>query len=221
MILTASEWQAYASTTVTGDDLVACSSWCTAVDAAIKELIAPFVPEPATTTVVLDAPMSDKLLLPVVPARSITSVHVRPDANGDSSLFTSDFALTEYTDFYLPTEPRLGYSKSGILYRRGTKLWGVEVRRVYGRLAPTYTPNIGAVKVVYASGPTSVPEGIKAAAVSAVSLLMQRRKTGAPIQSESWNGESISVAGPFTATGAVTSPDVLALLMPFVSVRIA
>jgi hypothetical protein len=186
MILTASEWQAYASTTVTGDDLVACSSWCTAVDAAIKELIAPFVPEPATTTVVLDAPMSDKLLLPVVPARSITSVHVRPDANGDSSLFTSDFALTEYTDFYLPTEPRLGYSKSGILYRRGTKLWGVE-----------------------------------AAAVSAVSLLMQRRKTGAPIQSESWNGESISVAGPFTATGAVTSPDVLALLMPFVSVRIA
>jgi hypothetical protein len=53
-----------------------------------------------------------------------------------------------------------------------------------------------------------------------VTLMYNRRVEGAPYASESWNGRSQSIAGPFTAESAVRTPDVLALLTPYLTVHV-
>ena len=170
-----------------------------------------------------DAPTTNRLILPVVPVRSITSIHLRYDGAGVDANYTSDYLLAaDGTEYYLPLDwqPE-GYSRSGVVYRRGSSVWGFERRRPLGRLAPATDPNRGALKVVGEFGPASTPDDILSAANLAVSLLWNRRATGAPYASESWNGRSQSFAGPFTATSAVRSPDVLDLLRPYLDNPVA
>lgn len=219
-ILSVTEYMQNTGQSFTGDDLGALSASVAAAEAAVKRVIAPFVAEPTTyTSKVLDAPIGHRLYLPNVPVRSITSVYLRYGANGDSSLFTSDYLLTNYTDYYLPLDdPDRGYSRSGIVYRRGSSSWGYELRRPVGRLDYDADPNRGAILITYVAGPTSVPEDIKAAVMLAASLEYARRKTGLPVTSESWNGYSYSTPGPF-GVAAISSPDVMALLAPYVSTK--
>lgn len=212
-IITATTWQAYRGTTVTGDDLTSAAAICAAVDQAIRRAIFPFVPEPTTVTdCVFDAIVGPALELPVIPVRSITSLYVRWGANGDATAFTSDDLLTNYDDYYLPIDdPVRAYSRSGVVHRRGGVSWGYELRRPYGRLAWAVDPNRGAVKVTMACGPTSVPDDLFMVAANAVTLLYTRRSTGAAYASESWNGRSQSLAGPFLS-GALSTPDALEVL---------
>jgi hypothetical protein len=193
-----------------------------AVDAAIKKYVAPFYPEPTTITdAILDAPPHNILQLPVLPVRSLTSLYLRWGADGDAALFTSDYLLTVNTDYYMPVDDKIhAYSRSGHVYRRGWSIWALERRWHVGRLAGQIDPARGAIKATFTAGPAAVPEDIELAAMLMTSLIYARRTDGAPTTSESWNGYSRGVGGPFTATAALASPDVAALLAPYATVSI-
>lgn len=221
-IICADTWMDATGVSATGDNLTALAGWCAAVDAAVKKLIRPFLPEPQTLTLYLDAPPTNKLILPVVPVRSITSIHLRYDGAGVDANYTSDYLLAaDGTEYALPLDwqPE-GYSRSGIVYRRGVSVWGFERRRPLGRLAPATDPNRLALKVVGSFGPASVGDDVFAAAVIATTLLHNRRETGVPLNSESLNGYSYGASGPFTAAAAVNTPDVLALLAPYITTHV-
>jgi hypothetical protein len=216
-LVTSTSYLAATGQSITGDDLTALTAWCAGVDSALRKMLRPYSPDPLTlTSFVMDAPPTNVLTLPVVPVRTLTSIYLHWGANGEAAAFTADDLLTVNTDYWMPTEPFDGYSRTGIVYRRGWGVWAYERRYAgVGSLAPHIDPNRGAIKVTATCGEASVPDAITSAAVLAVSLLYNRRKDGAPFASESWNGRSQSLAGPFTATAAVNSPDVVALLLPW------
>ena len=217
-ILTASTYYTLRGETLTGDDATACTSWCAAVSAAIARVIRPFSAEAVTqSNIVLDAPISRDLFLPIVPVRSVTSVYLDLGANGLVANFGSDDLLdnTDNGEYQLLIDDWVGgFSRSGIL-RRVNSYWGSGRYRYPDRLADSLEGVRGAVLVNYLAGTTSVPPEIEAAAVLAVSLLLARKRTGAPVSSESWNGYSASLAGPFTAAGVVQTPDIAGLLLPY------
>lgn len=216
--------EAHSGTTFTGADATSVQTMCGAVDAALKRLVWPFQPEPVTVTnQLLDAPMNNVLQLPLLPVRSITNLYLHWGASGDPTQFdTTNDLLANYTDYYMPIDDSVNtWSRTGRVFRRGASVWGYEMVRRLGRLYVEADVNRGAVMASYAAGCLSVPADLQAAAVTAVLLLFQRRKLGAPVQSESWNGYSYGLSGPFTAEAAVRSPEVLALLAPYLTVGVA
>lgn len=217
-IVSASTWQSWVNQSVTGGASTSIAAICTAVDAAIKRMLLPYLPESATVTdEILDAPPTRDLILRRRPVRSITSLYYRADADGVAANFTSDYLLTAGTDYGLfIDDPVNGWSQSGIVRRLGA-VWGCGWYRAPTTLAGRLEPVRGSIKVTYAAGPTSVPSDIEAAAVLAVSLLYNRKEQGAPFASESWNGRSQSLAGQHLADSALNSPEVLALLRPYMT----
>lgn len=207
---------ARSTVTYTGADATTVVQICADVDAALKRMLAPYYPEPTTLTMYLDAPPSRELLLPYRPVRAITSIHYRAGANGDPSLFTSDYLLTAYTDYQFATDALTGRNDVGVV-RRLNRLWGAAWYSPPERLGYELEPERGALKVVATVGPATVPPDITLAACKAVLLLYQFRQTGIPQGSESWNGYSINYSQPFTADAAIRTPEVLALLAPYTS----
>ncbi len=216
-IITLADYQAFTGQEFTGDDATAISRICAAVSDALAKHLRPYSPVPVTLSGhVMDAPNGNVLIVPVLPVRTLTSIYLRWFANGDSTAFTSDDLLTVNTDYWMPTDAFDGYSRDGKVFRRNGGLWACEWRYPNTRaLAPVIDPNRGAIKITATCGETSVPEAIRGAAALMVSLVYNRRKDGAPYASESWNGRSQSLAGPFTATSALDSPDVQAMLRPY------
>jgi hypothetical protein len=188
--------------TYTGADATALAAWCASVSDALSHKLRPFLAEPQTLTFYCDAPASDILILPVRPIRALTSLYLNPAANGVSTNFTSADLLTPGVDYYMPLDPIDSISRSGMVYRRGGGwysggfAWGYENVPRAGLLGSKMDSNKGAIKVVADCGTASVPTAITAAAVMAVSLLMNRRKTGAALSNESWGGYSYGYAGP-------------------------
>lgn len=221
-IVTAPEYQAHTNQTFTGSALTSLTHICRMVDAAIRRNIAPFHPEPTTVTnQILDAPMGNELYLPIVPVRSITTLYLRWGANGESAAFTSDDLLTVNDDYYMPIDDAIrNYSRHGKVYRRGAGIWGYELHRHLGRLSNTPRPNVGAIKITYTAGPLSVPDDLVMAADLMVSLILQRRTTGVPYASESWNGYSASIPQQFL-TSALASPDVQEILGRYQTIHVA
>jgi len=215
-------WSAFSGTSLTAGsaDELSVAMACSAVSAAIERKLRPYLPMPRTITAYLDAPMDNLLILPFRPVRSITSISLRWGASGDSSLFTSDYLLTDYTDYYSPLDPFDGVNRAGVVYRRGHSIWAYETRYSLGKLAPAVDPNRGAIKIVAAVGEASVPADVRAACVAAVSLMYERRAKGLPLQSESFGGYSYSAASAFTAEAAIASPDVMNLLRPYLPVHV-
>lgn len=220
-IVTPTQWQGFSGVTLTDSQTASVGAICTEVDAAIKRLCRPWLFEPATfTNVILDAPLEDILTLPVMPVRSISSLYVNWNANGDPSQFTSEFLLTNFTDYLLVIDDQVNnYSKHGFVRRRsgstwftGGGNWGSEYRSAAQRLAVELVPCRGAVMVSFAAGSLAIPEEVKLAANLAVSMVFNRRKLGMPVSSNSWNGESVSFAGPFTTEGVLQSPDIAGYL---------
>lgn len=214
MILTPAQYQVAIAKTLTGDDLAGLSFWCQAVDGAIKKHIRPFIPESTTfTSVILDAPLGNVLLLPNVPVRSITSLYLRWGANGEAAAFTSDYLLTVNDDYYMPidTQPE-AYSRSGRVFRRGIDVWGYEARRPLGRLAATIDPNRGAISATYVAGPTSVPSDLSAVAVLLVSKMLNSKKFGSMATSASLNTASYSLPGAALEAGIFGDPTIRSML---------
>jgi hypothetical protein len=224
-ILSLQEWKVFTGTTTTDATRDAAITMILGdVDAAFRQALKPFYPGPVTITDhVMDAPRGNVLLLPVTPARSITSLYLRwfrGESYGDPAAFTAEDLLTQYEDYFMPidTLPE-NYSRSGKVYRRRASSWGAEWVRPLGRLASELEPARGAVKVTYLAGPASVPDDIAMAAALAASQLYARMPTGVPLGSESWNGYSKSVAAPFLVSFR-ESPDVAAVLRRYQGVYV-
>lgn len=218
-IISETTFEAITNQSVTGGASTSIAALCTAVDAAIKRLLLPYMPESATITdEILDAPPTRDLILTRRPVRSVTSLYYRADADGVVANFTSTYLLTAGTDYSLYLDdPSNSWSQSGIVRRLGVSVWGARYHRAPTTLAGRLEGIRGSIKCTYAAGPSSVPSDIELAAALAVSLLYNRKEQGAPFASESWNGRSQSIAGPHTAEAAVHSPDVMALLRPYLT----
>ena len=223
-IVSLSTVQDYTGDSYTGANATSIERFCMAVDTAVKRMIFPFRPEPVTvSSQLIDAPMNNILQLPLVPVRSITSLYLHWGANGDSTQFdlTNDI-LTNHDDYYMPIDDAINsWSRTGFVYRRGASTWGYEMIRRLGRLFVEEDPNRGAILANYVAGCATVPADIESAAVMAVVLMYQHRKKGAPVQSEGWNGYSYSLSAPFTAEAAIHTPEVQALLSPYINIAIA
>ena len=221
-ILSVATFQSQTAQTLTGDELTAATAWCASVSAAITKLIKPYHAEPVTlSNVILDAPASRDLILPVRPARSITSVYFRPGANGLAANFTSDYLLanTDGADYQLLIDDWIASHSSCAILRRVNGVWAVRQYRPPGRLAGQQEGARGAILVNYTAGFATVPAEIESAAVLAVALLMEQKRTGAPEVSVSWNGGSVSYAGPFTSVGVLQTPTIASWLQPYQSTR--
>lgn len=194
----------------TGANLTSVAEICAEVSDAITEYLKPYSPTPITlTNFPIDAPTGNVLTLPVLPVRSITSLSLHWQANGDPSAFTAADLLTPFADYFMPVDPFTGYSHTGKVLRRGASSWGHEYRYATVRsVAPTVEPGRGYVLFSGECGTTSPRDFIVGAARSMVSLLYSRRKTGQPLVSESWNGYSYSSAAVFVQAAAIDSPDV-------------
>lgn len=222
-LVTLESVQTYQGTTYTGANAAALTAYCAAIDDAIKRLLAPYYPEPKTLAdIILDAPPSRELILPVRPARSITSVYYNPVAHGLASNFTADHLIdnTDGDEYQLTLDAITGRNERGIL-RRVNRNWGYARHSPNERLGYEIEPERGAIKISYLAGPTAVPPAIASAAFFAALLMYQRRERGAPMQSESENGYSYSLASAFTADAAIRTPEVMGLLKPFLTVHIA
>lgn len=225
-IITSTSFQAATGLTVTGADLTALAAVCASVDTAIRRLIYPFQLEPVTITDhVCDAPNNEVLILPLLPVRSITSIYLNYSANGLATNFTSDNLLdnSEGAEYWLHIDrPTDSYSRSGKVFRRGGSwgwfgggggVWGAEgFAATRNALAGSVRAARGAIKVTYAAGTLSIPDDVFEAAKLAVAMLYGRRTTGIPVTNESWNGYSYGTSGPFTAVGALHTPDIQSLL---------
>ncbi len=228
-LVTAASWQAFSGVTVTGAALTSVTAICLEVEDAIQQLCSPWLFEPVTLTdKILDAPLDDFLTLPVLPVRGITTLYVNLGANGDPVAFTSNNLLTPYQQYILDIDDVVNnWSKSGIVYSRagswwgGPSPWGWERSWPINRLASTLTPARGAVKITFAAGMLAVPEAIQLAANLAVSMIYNRRVLGMPVNSESWNGDSYSLASAFTAVGALQSPDIAGYLAKYQTAFVA
>ncbi len=216
-LLTAPEWMSLSGQTVTGSDLAAISAWCEGVSAAAKRALGQAI-ETATYTSYLDAPHNTPYIFTrQFPLQTITTLHYNALGYGVSANFTSDHLLTAGTDYIIDVDDDVtGYAKRGRIRRLNQNYWGVQYTRSLSMpLTNSPQPVPKAIKIVYAAGHTPVPPDLQMGLALAVSLLYARRKTGAPIVSESWNGRSVSYAGPFTTTAVIHSPDVWAFLKPY------
>lgn len=222
-LVTAASWQAFSGVTVTGAALTSIAAICTEVNDAIKQLCSPWQFEPVTlSNVILDAPLDDFLTLPVIPVRSIASLYVNLGANGDPSQFTNSNLLQPYQQYYLKIDdPINNWSKSGIVYSRagsfwgGPSPWGQERNWPINRLASVLTVARGAISISFSAGMLTIPQTVQLAANLAVSMVYNRRTTGLPVNGESWNGDSYSISGAFTAVGALQSPDIAGYLAKY------
>lgn len=214
VIIDAQYWMDSAEQTVTGAALNAVNRHIAAVTSALQRKCYPHILTPQTLTLfAFDAPVNRSLFLPK-PVRSISALYYRANAGGDSSVLdlTADL-LTPAVDYRsAPTDVLTGWNRTGEIVRLNRSIWGYQGVRPVGQLASRLEPEPGAVFVSASVGPASVDPAVQEAACRAVSLLYQRRKTGAPVQSESWGGFSYSNAGQFTAEAAVNSPEVLGML---------
>jgi hypothetical protein len=209
------------------------SAILTEVNAAISRLCRPWLFERVTMTdVILDAPLDAELVLPVIPVPSITSLYLNWSANGDPAAFTSNDLLTPYSGYLLDVNDKVNdWSTTGIVYCRGGQNsnswgqgslnWGGERHWPPTRLASTLTPGRGAIKVTFPAGCLTVPPEVTLCANLATSMIYARRTYGMPVNSESWNGDSYSMSGAYTAAAALSSPDCAELLAGYQSAFVA
>lgn len=216
-LLTPADWATITGRTLTGADLTSLTAIVSAVNAAAVRLMGGNVLEgPVTYTEYYDCPRnSSTLTLRQGPVRSITTVHRNLYAGGDPSLFTSDFLLTQYSDFLLDVDRSDGFAWGRrVKYLLGAN-WGVRWDRPTGTLTPRPIDPQLAIKVVYSAGVQPVPDDLQMALAWAATLLLNQRRDGMPTTSESWNGESVSFASQHTANSALLAPSVFDILRQY------
>lgn len=213
-LLTSDDWMGFSGKVVTGADLVAIQAWCDGVSKAAQRALGQNI-EQATYTSYLDAPFNTPFIQTRQwPLQSVTSLYYNAQGYGVSANFTSDHLLTAGTNYIVDVDDDVtGYARRGRIRRIDQPFWGVEYTRGLSMpLTSRPQPVPKAIKLVAVCGFPVVPSDLKMGLALAVSLLFARRVTGAPIVSESFNGRSVSFAGPFTETAAVYSKDVWATL---------
>jgi len=225
-LVTLAELKAFTGITTTAAQDISLTAIIAEVSDAINQACRPWLFEPQEVTAIVDGPLDDKLMLPAIPVRSITALYLNWQASGESAAFTSANLLTQYTEYFLEIDdPVNGYSESGIVYKRAGRLngmyWAGERRWPVNALGSTLVVARGAIKAVFQAGTLTVPDNVKMAVFLASMLIYNRRQTGYPLTSESWNGYSYGASGPFTAEAAIYSPDVYGLLKRYMSAQVA
>jgi hypothetical protein len=173
--------------------------------------------ETASYTVIMDAPVSINLVLPVVPIlASSLQLWFNYQAQGDPAAFTSANLLTAYSDYQLLTGPfNSTYSESGIV-RNLWGAWGVSYMRPALSLASSLIATPGAIKATFTAGYSTVPPSIVQAAFLAATKLYNMRKTGMPFTNESLQAYSYGSQASATADGVIQGdPTIRSLLKPF------
>lgn len=212
-IITANDWMAWSGTTVTGAELTSLTAICSQVDSAIKARLNRTL-ESASYTLVLDAPATNPLIMsrwaPI--AVSGFTLYYNANAQGDSSEFTTDDELTMYSDYMLDLGPdNLTHSLSGLVVNlKGA--WGVQGWRPNYSIAFQTVGIPGSIKVTFTGGYTTIPPAIVEAACLAVSKIRRMRQAGTGVQSESWNGDSYSLASNAYTYGIFGDPVIAGLL---------
>lgn len=225
-LVTLADLLAFTGITTTAAQDISLTAIIADVSDAINQACRPWLFEPQEVTAILDAPLDEKLTLPAIPVRSVTAIYLNWQASGESADFGAENLLAQYTDYYLELDdPVNGYSESGIVYKRSGRLngmyWGGERRWPVNALGSTLTVGRGAIKAIFQAGTLTVPSNVKMATILASMLIYNRRQTGFPVTSESWNGYSYGASGPFTAEAAIYSPDVYGLLKRYMSAQVA
>lgn len=217
-ILTLSEYLAWAG--ITSTDATRDAS-LTAMISEVNDAIIRYLHngsiETASYTVIMPAPVSLQLVLPVVPVLASSVVlYLNWQANGNPSLFTSQDLLTPYTDYIVNTGPFDNlYSTSGIVTSNWSNWGGSFIRPTYA-LASTPAPTPGAIKATFTAGYDTVPPSIIAAAELITSKLYNMRKTGQPLNSEGLQSYQYSAQASATADGIIQGdPTIRGLLSPF------
>jgi len=154
--------------------------------------------EQATYTEYYSGAGNQSLVLNQTPVQSITSVNEDRDGYyGDGTdAFPASSLLVEGTDYVLRKDDATAteLSKSGILYRIG-KAWPRPYSRLRGQLASAPGLGLGNIKVVYVAGWTTVPADIQFAANKLVTSMLQSRGLQGPLESESIEDYSYTIAG--------------------------
>lgn len=201
-------------TATTNDNSYA--SILTEVEAAIKRRLRNNI-ERASYTAVLNAPPSEFIALAQTPVLTTgLSVYYRAGARGDTALFTSDYLLTRGTDYILETDPdNATQSRSGRLMRL-FRLWGAATIGPVNSLVSRIEEEPGSVYVSWTAGYSPIPHDLVLAVHLATIALFRRRKFGAMMTSENWNGYGYSIGqGPATAESVLDSPEIAGLWRPF------
>ena len=185
------------------------------IEDALKRMLGQPI-ESATYTEYIDAPPGNTIALRWKPVTAVSSVKYAPNSGGDPSLFTSDTALTQYTQWILDVDQPDGTtSKSGVIRVMDRSAWGARRERPVDRLGYRLVPDPRAIQVVYTAGYATVPSAILGAGYLATSKLYLSRKHGAQVTSASLNGGSYSLPGPATAEGALLDPTIQGMLKTF------
>lgn len=217
-IVTATIWQSWSGITVTGAELTSLTSICSQVDAAIKSRLRRTI-ESASYSLVLPAPVTLNLILARYAPIAVSgfAISVNYNAQGDPSAFTSNDLLTMYRDYLLDVGPdNTTYSLSGLVTNlKGP--WGLQYWRPNYSIASQATPIPGAILAVFTGGYATVPDDIVAAACEAVSKIRKTRQAGSGVQSESWNGDSYSLASTAFTSGILGDPMIAGLLNPYMN----
>lgn len=177
------------------------------------------------------------LVLKKRPVQSITSVYEDHDARwGDgTSPYAAATLLTAGTDYALERDGSglLGeVSRSGNLRRIG-KPWAQAVSPIayantnYNNLVRAVVPAVGAVKVVYVSGYTTVPANVTTACCFEVDEMRLRAKRGGKIITSeslgeySYSAQNIALANqPYGYFLSASTPTLLAPYLAGTSMRI-
>lgn len=154
--------------------------------------------EQATYTEYYSGSGNQVIVLNQTPVQSITSVNEDRDGYfGDGTdAFPAASLLVEGTDYVLRKDDATAteVSKSGILYRIG-KAWPRPSVRLQGQLASAPGLGLGNIKVVYVAGWATVPSDIQFAANKLVTSMLQSRSLQGPLESESIEDYSYTIAG--------------------------
>lgn len=121
------------------------------------------------------------------PVRSLTSVYL--DDTGywgqGSNAFSADTLLTAGTDYALKLDDG-AVSQSGLVLRIGG-VWPRPAGLLAGQLTPVNGQSTGNIKVTYACGYAPLPDQYQLAMHQYCAIVMRLRKTGADIQSETFD----------------------------------
>lgn len=161
------------------------------VDAAIKRHLRQNI-ESATYTEFYSGDGTPHLFLRQLPVTGITSIHVRSDAYWTNANFTSDYLLTEGTDYAVQWK-QASLCESGIVRRIGN-VWPGALIDSRANLLNGPRIDQGNIKVVYTAGYATVPSDIKWAAIMSVKQAEASIAGGGPVMSESHEYYSYTLA---------------------------
>lgn len=217
-IITRAIYEEWAGASFTGAKATAIDAICLMMDRAVKNRTRRVL-EQTTATAILDAPMTEKILLTKwAPVTDIT-VYYNRQAQGDSSAFAATDVLTRYTDYDLTPMSTEGTDDTfgPCILRKTWGYWDCDFHRPVYSVATKRRPVHGAVKVTLTGGYSSIPKDLIQGCCYAVSMVLHSKKYGFFVGSESWNGYSYNLPGVGLLTnGILGNPDVGCWINPYI-----